>query len=125
MNKAFRNIETIQKQVKDSINNLLVENGYSLYNEEKFGDRQSLLLQWTNEVKNHTFQLNWDIREQWFELGEFDRTNNLNFVECSEIEVFPFSIIGIIFRDRYNAKYTRTIELRIKEKLSTTKPKLH
>jgi hypothetical protein len=54
MNKAFRNIETIQKQVKDSINNLLVENGYSLYNEEKFGDRQSLLLQWTNEVKKHT-----------------------------------------------------------------------
>lgn len=58
MNKAFRNIETIQKQVKYSINNLLVENGYSLCNEENFGDRKALLLQWTNEVRNHTLLKN-------------------------------------------------------------------
>lgn len=49
MSKAFKNIDSIQKQVKDSINKLLLENGYSLNNEEKFGDSQALLLQWTNE----------------------------------------------------------------------------
>lgn len=124
MNKAFKNIETIQKQVKDSINKLLVENGYSLNNEEKLADSQALLLQWTNETSNHTFQLIWDIREQWFDLGEFDRTNNLNYIESTEIDLFPFSVIGVLFRDKYNAKYTEKIELKIKEKLSTTKPKL-
>tara|TARA_R110000737_G_scaffold353175_1_gene402919 strand:- start:4457 stop:4834 length:378 start_codon:yes stop_codon:yes gene_type:complete len=125
MNKAFKNIDNIQKQVKDSINSLLVENGYSLNNEEKFGDSQALLLQWTNVKSNHTFQLIWDIREQWFDLGEFDRTNNLNYIERTEIDLFPFSLIGVLFRDSYNTKYTKKIELKIKEKLSTTKPKLH
>lgn len=125
MNKAFKNIETIQKQVKDSINKLLLENGYSLKNEEKFSDSQALLLQWTNETSNHTFQLIWDIREQWFDLGDFDRTNNLNYIESTRIDLFPFSVISVLFRDRYNAKYKEKIELKIKEKLSTTKNKSH
>lgn len=125
MNKAFKNIETIQKQVKDSINKLLLENGYSLKNEEKFSDSQALLLQWTNETSNHTFQLIWDMREQWFDLGDFDRTNNLNYIESTRIDLFPFSVISVLFRDRYNAKYKEKIELKIKEKLSTTKNKSH
>lgn len=125
MNKGFKNIDNIQKQVKDSINSLLVENGYSLNNEEKFGDSQALLLQWTNETSNHTFQLIWDIREHWFDLGEFDRTNNLNYIESTDIDLFPFSVIGVLFRNSYNIKYTEKIEMKIKEKLSTSRPKLH
>lgn len=123
MIKAFKNIESIQKQVKDSIHQLLVKNRYSLINEEKFNDSSAVLLQWTNKTSNHTFELRWDIREQWFELGEFDRTSNLNYSQHSEIEVFPFSVIGVLFRDRYNAKYTEKIELKIKEKINTM-PKL-
>jgi len=125
MNKAFKNIETIQKKVKDTINDLLVENGYSLNNEEKFGDNQALLLQWTNQISNHTFQLIWDIREQRFDLGEFNRTNNLNYIESTEIDLFPYLVIGGLFRGRYNAKYAEKIKLKIEEKLSTTKPKLY
>ncbi|MDX1446964.1 hypothetical protein [Lishizhenia sp.] len=125
MNKAFKKIETIQNQVKDSVNDLLVENGYSLNKEEKFGDSQALLLQWTNDDSNHSFQLIWDIREQWFDLGEFNRTNNLNYAERSEIDLFPYSVFGVLFRDRYNKNYTKKIEFKIKEKLSSTKPKLH
>jgi hypothetical protein len=125
MNKAFKSIEAIQKQVKESINDLLVENGYSLYNEEKFGDSQALLLQWTNHISDHAFQLSWDIREHWFDLGEFNRANNLNYVERTEIDLFPYSVIGVLFRDRYNTKYTEKIKLKIKERLNAAKPKLY
>lgn len=125
MNKAFRNIEIIQKEVKDSVTDLLLENGYSLANQDKFSDSQALLLQWTNQDSDHTFQLRWDIREQWFELGEFNRKENLNYTESTDIDLFPYSVIGVLFRNSYNAKYTEKIKLKIKEKLSTTKPKLH
>src|SRR5690554_78426 len=120
MNKAFKNIETIQNKVKDSVNDLLVVNGYTLNKEEKFDDSQALLLQWTNGDSNHSFQLIWDIREQWFDLGEFNRTNNLNYTERSEIDLFPYFVIGVLFRDRYNTNYTKKIELKIKEKLNIT-----
>jgi hypothetical protein len=121
MKKAFKNIEAIQKQVKESVNDLLVENGYSLCNEEKIGDSQALLLQWTNHISNHAFQLSWDIREHWFDLGEFNRTNNLNYVERTEIDLFPYSLIGVLFRDRYNNKYTEKIKLKIEERLKRSK----
>lgn len=125
MNKANRNIENAQKQVKSSVNDLLVNNGYSLINEEKFGDSQALLLQWTNTESNHAFQLIWDIREQWFDLGEFKRVSALNYVESTNIDLFRFSVIGILFRDWYNEKYVAKIKLKIEERLRTTKPKLH
>lgn len=117
MNKTRRNIESIQNQVKNTINDLLVENGYSLVNEEKFGDNLSLLLQWTNKEKNHAFQLIWDIREQWFDLGEFNQISNLNYLESTNIDIYPFSVTGILFRTRYNAKYIAKIKSKIDEKL--------
>lgn len=120
MNKAFRNIKTIQKQVKDGITDLLVANGYSLTTENKFGDNQALLLQWSNPGDNHTFQLLWDIREQWFNLGEFNRTDNLNYMESTKIDLFPYDVIGVLLRDKYNIKYTEKIKSKIKEKISTT-----
>ena len=124
MSKALKNIETIQQQVKDSVTDLLVQNGYSLIT-ERFHDSKALLLQWTNNETNHAFQLIWDIREQWFDLGEFNRTEKLNYIQSTDIDLFPYSVIGVLFRDSYNAKYTEKIKLKIKEKLSTTKTKQH
>ncbi|SHG07390.1 hypothetical protein SAMN05444274_1362 [Mariniphaga anaerophila] len=118
MNKTHRNIESIQKQVKSKINDLLVENGYSLVMEERFGDNLSLLLQWSNQEKNHTIQLIWDIREQWFDLGEFNKISNLNYLESNNIELYPFSVTGILFRNKYNAKYIAKIKSKIVEKLT-------
>lgn len=125
MDKVNRNIEIIQKEVKDSVTDLLLENGYSLVNEDKYSDNQALLLQWTNKDSYHTFQLRWDIRERWFDLGEFNRIDNLNYIESTHIGLFPYSVTGVLFRDCYNAKYTEKIKLKIKEKLSTTKHTLH
>ena len=121
MNKAFRNIETIQNELKDSVNCLLIDNGYSLINQEKFGDNQMILHQWINRERNHSFQLVWDIREQWFDLGEFNRINNLNYIESNNIDFFPFSVIGVFFRNRYNAYYISKIKTKIEEKLSAKK----
>ena len=119
MNKAFKNIANIQIRVVDSVNDLLVNKGYSLVNKEKFGDSQALILQWANIDRQHAFQLIWDIREQWFSLGEFNQTNNLNYIESAEIDLFPYSVIGVLFRKSYDAKYVEKIKSKIKEKLST------
>jgi hypothetical protein len=124
MQRASKNIETIQKQVKRSVTNLLTENGYTFSTEDRFNHNEALLLQWTNKKCDHTFQLVWDIREKWFDLGEFSRTDNLNYLERTEIDLFPYSLIGVLYRARYNAKYVEKIEMKIKEKLSTTKPTL-
>lgn len=118
MNKTRRNIESMHRQVKNTINDLLVDNGYSLVKEERFGDNLSLLLQWTNQEKNHAIQLIWDIREQWFDLGEFKQISNLNYLESTNIDLYPFSVTGIIFRNKYNAKYIAKIRSKIIEKLT-------
>lgn len=111
-------------QVADSINDLLANKGYFLVNKENFGDRQALILQWANKDRQHAFQLIWDIREQWFSLGEFNQTNNLNYIESTEIDLFPYSVIGKLFRKSYDTKYVEKIKSKIKEKLSTFNPKL-
>lgn len=121
MNKAYRNIENVQKQVKESVNDLLVDNGYFLINENKFGDNQTLLLQWANMEINHVFQLIWDTRERWFDLGEFNRVNGINYINSINIDLFPFTAIGMLLRDSYNEKYVAKIKLKIKEKLNSTK----
>lgn len=118
MKKASRNIENIQKQVKNVINTLLVKNGYSLNTNECPSDDTSFLLLWTNPKTKHAIQLNWDIREQWFELGEFYQINNLNFNESNNIEIYPFSVTGIFFRKKYNEKYTMKIKKKIEENIS-------
>lgn len=123
MNKAYKNIENIQKLVADSVNGLLVNEGYSLINKEKFGNSQALVLQWANKDRQHAFQLIWDIREQWFSLGEFNQTNNLIYTKSNEIDIFPYSVIGVLFRKSYDAKYIKKIKSKIKEKLNTPKPK--
>lgn len=81
MNFAFKNIINIQKKVKDAVNSLLLINGYTLITEERFVDNQALLLQWANHEKNHAFQIIWDIRENWFDLGEFNRIDHLNYLK--------------------------------------------
>lgn len=102
-------------QVEDSINDLLANSGYSLVNKEKFDNSQALLLQWANKDRQHAFQLVWDIREQWFSLGEFNQTNNLYYIEATEIDLFPYPVIGVLFRWRYDEKYVK----KIKDKIST------
>ena len=120
MNQASRNIENIQKEVKNSVNDLLLENGYSLVTEERFNDDSALLLQWANQERNHAVQLNWDIREHWFDLREFNRIGDLKYIDSKVIDIFPFKVTGVFLRKRYNEKYTAKIKSKIEEKLSTT-----
>ncbi|MFC0878971.1 hypothetical protein ACE01N_20420 [Saccharicrinis sp. FJH2] len=121
MNQASRNIESIQKEVKNSVNDLLLENGYSLVTEERFSQDSALLLQWANQERNHAFQLIWDIKEHWFDLGEFNRTGDLKYIDSKAIDIFPFKVIGVFLRNRYTEKYTAKIRSKIEEKLSTTR----
>ena len=84
----------------------------------KYDEKQALLLQWTNANHSHTLQLLWDIRERWFSLSEFDRIDDLNYVDSIPIELFPFTAIGVLFRESYNVKYVKNIELTVREKLA-------
>jgi hypothetical protein len=115
MNKAIKNIENMQTKVETAVCHLLSTKGYSLVRKERLGDSQALLLQWANEDRQHTFQLLWDRREQWFLLEEFHRTNNLHYMEATEIDIFPYTARGLFFRTSYDAKYIRKIE----KKMST------
>ena len=117
MSRVSKNIENIQKLVTMSVNDLLVNEGYLLVKKESFGDSQALLLQWVNKDRQHTFQLNWDIRDTWFSLGEFNRTNNLNYIESTEIGLFPYSKAFGFFRERHNVKYVEKIKSKIKSKI--------
>lgn len=115
MNIAFKNIINIQKKVKDTVNSLLLLNGYTLITDERYGDKEALLLQWTNLERNHAFQIIWDIRDHWFYLGEFNRTDHLNYVESNEIDFFPYIAFGVLFRNRYDTKFVEKIKLKIRE----------
>ncbi|MES2616803.1 MAG: hypothetical protein V4613_02935 [Bacteroidota bacterium] len=121
MNKADKNIENIQIQVENSINELLVKNGYSLIDKEKSDDFQALMLQWATNDRRHGFELIWDIRELWFSLLEFNQTNNQNYIESTEIALFPYSY-GVLFRKRYDRKYVEKIKSKIEVRLSRLKP---
>lgn len=118
MNNTHRNIENIQKEVKNSISNLLLGNGYSLVKEEKFKDNLDFALLWFNKERNHTIYLNWDIRDNEFVLKEYDKISDLKYSYSSEIDLFPFNSFFVFFRKRYNVKYCLKIESKIQERLN-------
>jgi len=124
MHLATKNILTFQEVARERVDRFLTSNDYKLVLDEwdKEG-LQTMLCQWSNYETLDTFQLNWDIREQWFDLGYFDRVDNLDYKQAQDLVVLPVSALKLFRRKAYaNRKADKLIE-KIKEKLSTTTAK--
>ena len=117
MHPVTRNINTIQHLVLEELNDFLKLKGYKLINKEQKNEYQSLLIQWSNSDKNHTFQITWDSKDRWFYLDEFNRLDNLDYRLASNIDFFPFKTLGVLFRNNYHSKYIEKIKIKITEKL--------
>lgn len=117
MNKKLKNIDNIRKDVKVQISDLLWTHGYTPNKEKCFVDDQALILQWTNKVVGHSFQLVWDNKERWFCLSEFHKTNNLNHIESIQIDLFPYSSFTLMPRQRYDKKYLDRIKSKIEHNI--------
>jgi hypothetical protein len=120
MNKALKNIENIQSEVKNDINDLLLKNGYSLVKEGSSKDYLDFSLMWFNIEKNHTIYLDWDIRDRWFVLKEYDTISDLKYCYSADLALFPFDSVFKIFRKRYNENYILKIKIKVQEILSKT-----
>jgi hypothetical protein len=121
MHLATKNILIFQEVARERINDFLTSNDYKLVLDEwdKEG-LQTMLCQWSNHETSDTFQLNWDIRERWFDLGYFDRINNLDYRQAQDLVILPVSELKLFRRRAYaNRKSDKLIE-KIKEKISTT-----
>lgn len=118
MNRALRNKQNVQLRVKEAVHQLLEKHGYVL-SFEKYEGGLFIIAQWANPSVPHSFQLRWDSRDSWFDLGEFNRLENLNYLSATEVGLFPYRPFCIVRRDRYNARYQAKIEAQVKERLTS------
>lgn len=88
LNYIRENIDNAQKQSKQKISRVLDSMDYELvtdiHNTEGIETR---VFQWINTQKNHCIQLIWDGRENWFDLGEFQYTDSLSYLNANPIKL--------------------------------------
>ncbi len=120
MHLAVKNILTYQEVARERLNAFLTSRNNELVLDE--WDReglQTMLCQWSNYKTSDTFQLSWDIRERWFDLGYFDRVDDLNYGQAQDLLILPVSALKLFRRKAYaNRKADKLID-KIKERLST------
>jgi hypothetical protein len=84
------NVEDALAQAKQKISFVLNDLGYTLVNDlHNTQGVETRIYQWTNVQHGHCFQLIWDGKEDWFELGEFECTDNLNYLNARQILLVP------------------------------------
>lgn len=76
---------------------------------------ETRLIQWINDSKNHTVQLIWDGKEDWFSIGEFASTENLNYTLANQIITVPFRTTKLFNRNNYSSKVVDSIIDALKE----------
>jgi hypothetical protein len=121
MHFAIKNILTYQEVARERVNSFLISRNYELVLEDwdKEG-LQTMLCQWSNYETSDTFQLNWDIRERWFDLGYFDRVDSLNYRQAQNLLILPMNALKLFRRKAYAHRKADKLIEKIKEKLSTT-----
>lgn len=124
MHFAIRNILTYQEVARERVNSFLISRNYELVLEEwDIEGLQTMLCQWSNYETSETFQLNWDIRERWFDLGYFDRVDTLNYRQAQNLLILPMNALKLFRRKSYaHSKADQLIE-KIEEKLRMTMDK--
>lgn len=124
MHIAVKNILTYQEVARESLNSFLTSKNYELVLDEwdKEG-LQTMLCQWSNYETSDSFQLNWDIRERWFDLGYFNNVDKLNYCQAENLLILPVRALKLFRRRAYAHRKADKLIEKIKEKLSTTAPK--
>jgi hypothetical protein len=117
LNYIQENIENLQELAKQKLNLVLDKIGYKLvtdiHNTEGVETR---VYQWMNTQNNHCVQLIWDGKEDWFDLGEFQYTNNLSYLNANQILLVPIRRTKFINRKNYiNRKINELIKAIKKE----------
>lgn len=111
------NIDNAQEQAKQKIGLMLGNMDYQivtdLHNKEGIETR---IYQWTNTLTNHCIQLIWDGKEDWFDLGEFQYSDNLNYLNANQIILVPIKIEKIFYRKKYISSKIDDLILAIKRK---------
>jgi hypothetical protein len=121
MSNAKNNILTYQEIVRERIHSFLTDKNYELVMDE--WEKEGLftmLCQWSNYETSSTFQLNWDIRENWFDLGYFDRVNSLHYRYAQDLLILPVKAFKLFRKRAYANRIADRLIEKIKEKLSTT-----
>ena len=105
LNYIRENIENAQEQAKQKISLTLNNMGYKLANDiHNTVGIETRIYQWTNTQNNHCIQLIWDGKEDWFDLGEFQYTDNLNYLNANQILLVPIRRDKLINRKNYISK---------------------
>jgi hypothetical protein len=99
------NIDNAQEQAKHKISLMLDNMGYKLVTDlHNTKGIETRIYQWTNMQKNHCIQLIWDSKEDWFDLGEFQYTDNLNYLNAIQITLVPVKRAKLFNRMSYISK---------------------
>ncbi|MCB0541526.1 MAG: hypothetical protein H6607_02755 [Flavobacteriales bacterium] len=102
LNYIRENIEHAQEQAKQKLGLALYNKGYKLVTDIHNTDGiETRIYQWTNTQNNHCIQLIWDGKEDWFDLGEFQRTDNLNYLNATQVLLVPLKRTKLINRKNY------------------------
>jgi hypothetical protein len=112
LNFIRENIDYAQAQAKQKLSLILDNTGYKLvtdlHNKEGIETR---IYQWINLQSKHCVQLIWDGKEDWFDLGEFQCTGNLDYLNATEILLVPIRRGKLLNRKKYiNRKVEMLIE---------------
>ena len=99
------NIENAQEQAKQKLSLLLDSMDYKMVTDIHHTDGiETRIYQWTNNQNSHCIQLIWDGKEDWFDLGEFQCTDNLNYLNATQILLVPIRRGKLINRKNYVSK---------------------
>lgn len=102
LNYIRENIKTAQEQAKQKLSLLMDNMGYKLVTDiHNTNGIETRIYQWTNSQNNHCIQLIWDGKEDWFDLGEFQQTDNLNYLNATQILLVPIRRTKLFYRKNY------------------------
>ncbi|MES2800618.1 MAG: hypothetical protein V4638_11420 [Bacteroidota bacterium] len=102
LNYIRENIDNAQEQAKQKISLTLENMNYKLETDiHNTVGIETRIYQWTNTKKDHCIQLIWDGKEDWFDLGEFKYTNDLNYLNADQIVLVPLNRTKWINRKNY------------------------
>lgn len=110
------NINYAQELAKQKISLLLNNKNYVLVNDiHNIEGIETRIYQWLNSQTNHCIQLIWDSKEDWFELGEFYNTNNLNYLNAKQLKLVPLRTVKFFNRKDYINKKVDELIAEIKK----------
>lgn len=102
LNNIRENIENAQEQAKQKLSLMLNNRGYQLVTDIHNTDGiETRIYQWKNTKNGHCIQLIWDGKEDWFDLGEFQYTGDLNYLNATQILLVTVRRNKLINRKNY------------------------